>query len=252
MQELLTLFQEKAKRILKDNLIGVYLHGSAAMGCYHPLKSDIDLIVVVNDKMSAESKKEFMDMVVELNSRTPGKGIEMSIVTGQSCKPFQYPTPFELHFSAMHLDWYRNNPEDYIAKMNGFDKDLAAHFTIIWKKGRCLCGLPIESVFEKVPKEAYLDSIRNDIAEARTDILEDTMYLTLNLARVLAYQKDGIVISKKKGGEWALRNLPEEYHPLIHSALNEYQEGLDVVYDEKTAVNYAEYMLSRIFGEPSQ
>ena len=78
------------------------------------------------------------------------------------------------------------------------------------------------------------------------------MYLTLNLARVLAYQKDGIVISKKEGGEWALRNLPKKYHPLIHSALKEYQESMDVVYDEKTAVNYAEYMLSRIFGEPSQ
>ena len=33
------------------------------------------------------------------------KGIEMSIVTKTVCNPFVYPTPFELHFSAMHIGW---------------------------------------------------------------------------------------------------------------------------------------------------
>ena len=34
--ELVTGFAEKSKTILGDNLVGVYLHGSAAMGCYQP------------------------------------------------------------------------------------------------------------------------------------------------------------------------------------------------------------------------
>lgn len=29
--------------IEQDNLIGVYLHGSLAMGCFHPSRSDLDL-----------------------------------------------------------------------------------------------------------------------------------------------------------------------------------------------------------------
>ena len=32
----------------------------------------------------------------------------------------------------------------YFSKMNGTDSDLAAHFTIIRKRGKCLYGLPIE------------------------------------------------------------------------------------------------------------
>jgi streptomycin 3"-adenylyltransferase len=37
------------------------------------------------------------------------------------------------------------------------------------------------------------------------------MYLILNLARVLAFMKDGLVLSKREGGEWGLKNLPEKY-----------------------------------------
>ena len=135
-------------------------------------KSDIDFIVVVKENMSPATKKAFMDMVVELNSHGSAKGIEMSIVKSDVCKPFVYPMPFELHFSVMHVNWYQDNPDDYIQKMNGTDEDLAAHFTIIRNRGICLEGLPIKDVFGEVPKEAYLDSIWQDIAEGEEDIKE--------------------------------------------------------------------------------
>ncbi len=239
-------FVEKSKEILKENLTGIYLHGSAVMGCYNPKKSDLDLIVVVNEPIQDDVKRRFMDMVVELNKKGPAKGIEMSVVTKNVCKPFTYPTPFELHFSVMHMGWYKDNPENYIQKMKGSDKDLAAHFTIIGKRGKCLYGLPVEEVFAPVPKADYMDSILEDIAEATEDILDNTMYITLNLARVLAYKKYGQIFSKKEGGEWALKNVPAEYHPLIKAAMSEYATGEDFSYDHALAKSYAEYMLEEI------
>lgn len=242
-------FVGRSEQILKENLTGIYLHGSAVMGCFNPDKSDIDLIIVVREPIPDPVKREYMDMVVQMNGAGPAKGIEMSIVTGDVCRPFVYPTPFELHFSVAHLEWYQSDPDDYILKMNGTDKDLAAHFTIIAKRGRCLCGEPVENVFAEVPKEDYLDSIRNDIADAKEDIADDTMYITLNLSRVLAYKTDGLILSKKEGGEWALANLPAQYHPLIETALKEYAEAVPASYDLGLAGQYAEYMLSRIAGE---
>jgi streptomycin 3"-adenylyltransferase len=244
--DIINKFVNKSQDILKENLKGIYLHGSSVMGCFNPEKSDIDLIVVVNDNMSDAIKKAYMDMVVNLNSYAPAKGIEMSIVRNEVCNPFIYPTPFELHFSAMHLKWYRDNPEDYIRKMNGTDKDLAAHFTIIRKRGKCLYGLPIEDAFAEVPKTDYMDSIWNDIEEAPEEITENTMYLTLNMARVLAFAKDGLVLSKKEGGEWGLKNVPEEYHNLIEDALSEYGSSIIPQYDKELSVKYAEYMLGSI------
>ena len=245
-ESLIKEFVEQSKRILRDNLVGIYLHGSAVMGCFNPQKSDIDLIIVVNRPLSDSVKKMYMDMVVRCNAMGPAKGIEMSIVLREVCKPFVYPTPFELHFSVGHLEWYNQNSDDYIRKMNGVDKDLAAHFTIIGNRGRCLYGAPVKEVFAEVPGCDYMDSIWNDIAEAPENITKDTMYLTLNLARVLAYKEEGLVLSKQEGGEWAVSKLPAEYHPLINDAMREYSESAPVVYDEALARRYAEYAIKRI------
>ena len=245
-QNLLDTFVTRSKQILKNNLTGIYLHGSAVMDCFNPEKSDLDFIVVVNETLPDSIKKEYMDMIVELNACGPAKGIEMSVLTKSVCNSFVYPTPFDLHFSIAHLNWYKSNPDDYIQKMKGTDKDLAAHFTIITNRGKCLYGEPIEKVFSKVPEKDYFDSIWNDISDAVEDISENVMYLTLNLARVLAYKKDGVILSKKEAGEWALENLPKEYHPLVEAALKEYVDAVPVEYDLELAKQYAEYMLSRI------
>ena len=243
---LINSFIERSKDILKDNLVGIYLHGSLAMGCFNPQKSDIDLIIVVNEPLSDSIKKEYLDMVVEHNAKATTKGIEMSVVLRKVCKPFIYPTPFELHFSAGYLDWYIENPDDYIREMKGTDKDLAAHFTIINRRGKCLYGAPIEEVFGEVPSDNYMDSIWYDVEHAKKEIKHYPMYLTLNLARVLAYKEEGLVLSKKEGAEWAIDKLPLEYHPLIRNALSDYVESADIVYDKKLAKHYAKYMIRRI------
>ena len=243
---LLNGFVEQSKEILRDNLVGVYLHGSLVMGCFNPQKSDIDLIILIDKPISDSVKRAYLDMVVQFNALAPKKGIEMSIVLREVCKPFVYPTPFELHFSAGYLDWYGDDPDDYISEMNGTDKDLAAHFTIINKRGRCLYGAPIEDVFAPVPSDDYMDSIWFDIEGAVEEITEYPMYLTLNLARVLAYKKEGLVLSKKEGGDWALEHLPSEYHPLIADALREYSESAEIVYDDILAKRYAEYVINKL------
>ena len=243
---LINSFVEQSKDILQDNLVGVYLHGSLAMGCFNPQRSDIDLIIVVDEPLSDSIKKEYLKMVVEHNYRGPEKGIEMSVVLKRVCKPFIYPTPYELHFSAGHLDWYKENPEEYIREMKGVDKDLAAHFTIINKRGKCLYGAPIKDVFAEVPASDYMDSIWFDVEHAKKEIKLYPMYLTLNLARVLAYKEEGLVLSKKEGAEWAVNTLPDEYHHLIQDALRDYIEDIDVIYDKKLTKKYAKYMIKRI------
>lgn len=237
---------EQTEQILRDNLTGIYLHGSAVMGCFNPGKSDIDLIIVAERPLPDPIKKAYMDMVTGYNALGPAKGIEMSIVLREVCSPFVYPTPFELHFSERHLGWYRTDPDDYVRRMNGTDKDLAAHFTVINKRGQCLYGAPVRDVFAEVPACDYMDALWEDISDAPERITEEPVYLTLNLARVLAYKEAGLVLSKKEGGEWAIEHLPAEYHPLIRDALREYTESANPVYDKALARRYAAYAVRRI------
>jgi hypothetical protein len=187
-----------------------------------------------------------MDMVVELNKEAPAKGIELSILKEAVCDPFVYPTPFELHFSITHLEWYRSNPDDYVEKMKGTDKDLAAHITVTINRGKTLFGKEIRDVFSTVSREYYFDSIWYDIEGAKTDIVDNPMYIILNLCRVLAYAEDGLILSKKEGGMWGLRNTPAQFQVLISDALEEYQNGITMPLNEKIAVEYADYMLAQI------
>ncbi len=247
LRKLLDAFVMNSKDILGNNLTGIYLHGSAAMGCFNEKKSDIDLLVVIKSDISKELKRQYMDMVVALNREAPSKGIELSIVKEAVCKPFVYPTPFELHFSIAHLNWYLSNPEDYIENMNGIDKDLAAHFTIAYHRGKTLCGREAKSVFSEVSSEDYMDSILCDVQNATEDIIENPMYITLNLCRVLAYRKEKLILSKQEGGAWAIQYISNpEYKKMILSALEEYQTGHPMPIIKADAIGYAEDMLRRI------
>lgn len=237
------------QNILGENLVGIYLHGSAVMGCFNSQKSDLDFIIVIRDPVSNAAKRAYMDMVVELNRQAPAKGIELSIVRENVCSPFVYPTPFELHFSIAHLNWYQTDPDDYVKKMHGTDNDLAAHFTIIYHRGRALYGKAIRDVFTEVSREHYFDSIWGDIENAQDEITENPTYIILNLCRVLAYTKENRILSKLEGGKWGLENVPGKYVEMISGALDAYQLNHAMKLDEALAREYAAYMLEQIKHE---
>lgn len=148
------------------------------------------------------------------------------------------------------------NEEEYIMVCD-LTEDVASRVAEEFTKrsrqilGDNLVGAPIDEVFGEVPKKAYMDSIWRDIEEAENDIANDTMYLTLNLARVLAFQMDGSVLSKQEGGEWGIKNLPEKYHGLLRDALSEYR-GEIPEYDRNAAKEYASEMLQRIRNKEIQ
>lgn len=245
-QNILNSIVEQCKKLFGAELVGVYLHGSMAMGCFNPDKSDIDLIIVIKESISNMQKLAFMKCIVDCNKKAPAKGLEISIVKRKYCNPFLYPTPFELHFSPAHLKWFQDAPQDYVENMKGEDKDLAAHFTIIHKYGITLYGETIEKVFAPVPREDYIDSIYKDIENADQDIMEEPMYITLNLCRVLAFLKDGLYLSKEEGGKWGMEHLPVQYRPIILNAAECYATDQDMEIDGQAGRQFAREMINLV------
>ncbi len=234
------------QKILKEKLTGIYVHGSVAFGCFNWEESDIDFIVVVKDMLSLPEKENLIKTLLDLSEAAPPRGLEMSVVLDKYCDPFVYPTPFELHFSNRYLERCRQDLKEYCKDMHGSDKDLAAHFTVIRKVGKVLCGENIPAVFGEVPGEDYLDSIKCDVEDAVNEIKENPVYMILNLCRVLAFTEEGIVISKKQGGEWGVLNLPEDYRPVVEKALQSYCRGGIFKEEEEKLESFAEYMTGRI------
>lgn len=165
-------------------------------------------------------------------------------------KAAQYSAVISANHALIHRNWRIGKIiEDKSQRGNKFIDNLAAHFTIINHRGKCLYGSSIKDTFADVPVQDYIDSIWNDIVDAEEEITDNPMYLILNLARVLAYLKDGLVLSKKEGGEWALENIPELYYTLLNNALEEYLIGADLSYDMSSAKGYAKYMMEQIRTE---
>ena len=130
--------------------------------------------------------------------------------------------------------------------MHGTDKDLAAHIMIIYHRGVCLYGEEIRSVFEDVDHKVFFDSIWNDIQHSKEEILENPVYITLNLCRVLAYKQENLILSKQEGGKWALDNVPRRFNNFIQQALDDYASVKQIRLDESIALEFAKYMIDQI------
>lgn len=245
--ELLEKIKIAYQHVLQEKLVGIYVHGSLAFGCFQWNKSDIDFLVVVKEALTQREKEALIRVLLELDEYAPQKGFEMSVVLESVCQSFVYPTPYELHFSNFHKERFRADLTGYCESLHGTDKDLAAHFTVTRKVGKVLCGKPIVEVFGEVPKEAYLDSLKEDILDAKESIMENPVYYVLNLCRVLAYLQDDVVLSKEQGGEWGVKNLSSELVPVVSGALREYQENIALEAEEDALLRFAETMLGWIF-----
>lgn len=133
--------------------------------------------------------------------------------------------------------------------MNGTDKDLAAHFTVIKSVGYNIIGKQISEVFGDIPKEDYFDSIKADVEDAKEVVNENPAYTILNLCRVFAYKNDGLILSKQQGGLWGIENLPKQYIALLSKTLKSYKLEIEKNFDRKLSLNFCNYMIENIFGE---
>ena len=237
------------KQYLGDNLVGVYLHGSLAMGSFNPARSDLDLLVVTRHGMSVETKRDMAHYLLTC-SLSPSS-IEISFLIEQDIHPLQHPLPFDLHYSEDWRERYMQELTDGTWRSWNDEKrrdpDLAAHITVTRARGICLDGKPILEVFPPVPPAFYVASIVGDFHDALAERQHMPVYFTLNACRVLAYVREGYIYSKDEGGVWGLQTLPPELHGVVGQALDMYGGNrADTPFEEAALTEFAHYMEQNI------
>jgi streptomycin 3"-adenylyltransferase len=193
LDEYLRELSRRVSAVLRSQLVGVYLHGSAAMGAFVPSRSDVDVLVVSRDSLTTEAKKALIDSLSEPMLPCPGVGLELSVVTLRVARDPSAIAAFELHLAT---------EESRVADA-GVDPDLVAHFAMVRSRGRSLLGPPPQEVFASVDRRALLSSLADDLSWA---IGEGRFgYAVLNACRSLCFAREGALVSKPEGAEWALR-----------------------------------------------
>jgi predicted nucleotidyltransferase len=226
-------FTAETSAVLGARLVGVYLHGSLAFGCFNAARSDVDLLVVNDAPLGVDVKRRIVQSLLRI-SGSP-RPVEVSYLSRADLARWSYPPTYDVHFSEGWRDrlaadlvgdgWRRWND----IAIERRDPDLAAHVTVLRARGICLLGEPIAEVFPPVARADYLAAILDDLAWSREParLAADPAYSILNHCRVCRYLIDGSVTSKAEAGEWAATTLPGRWRPIVAAALIAYHGAAD-------------------------
>lgn len=239
--------QTHLQTLLTTRLVGCYLHGSLAMGCFNPTHGDLDLLIVTTQGLSVEIKQEIIAYLLQ-NSLAPCP-IEISFLVESAMHPFQHPLPYDLHYSEAwrtryqaalaDSSWIQWNEQHY-------DSDLSTHITVILARGITLYGKAAQEALPTVPASAYARAIVGDFDDAYEGRASMPIYFILNACRVYAYLCEGAVFSKAEGAKWALQAMPIHFHSIIIQALEGYLGVHEHIFDNDALNIFAVYMREKI------
>ena len=228
-------FVRLLERHLRDNLKGVYLHGSLAMGSFYPPKSDIDIIAVACRPLPPGQAARLNAAIAGYaESGQVAGGIEFSLIRAEVAQTVPSKPTCILHYSEAWHDRILGGGVDYTDEL--LDTDLCAHLTVLKRRGVCLAGESIEDTFGEGSWEDFVSAVTEDLEWILTGdhLCESPYYGILNSCRVLQVLtgRERRCLSKDEGGQWGLAHLPAVYHPLIQKALDVYHAAGDT--DRKT------------------
>lgn len=237
---------------LCDSLIGVYLHGSIALGCFAEGNSDIDVLIVSGRRIKRDERLTIAREIMEIDGQ-PSR-LEMSAIFRDDLVPWQYPTPCQFHYSDFWTERYRNMlsgeiKENPIIDEDFSDPDIACHVRLTLQSGICIYGKPIKDVFPPVPEQDFWQSISGGIDAYDFHAYEPRYYASniLTLGRILSYRKEKRILSKYDGGVWTLNYVPERFRYIIADALNVWYAGTPgIKYKQEDIRDLRQFLLDEI------
>ena len=199
---------------LGPDLIGVYLHGSLAMGAFTPGRSDIDMLAVCAAPLSPDRSTALGEVLDALPRPTSGGDLEFSLIAEAAVWAASAAPAFELHVST------HDEPSVVEGHDRLGDEDLALHFAMTRRRGRSLFGPDPVEMFAEPDRALLISAMRGDIEWAHSSgsagwgghdqpEAASMAYQVLNGARCLRFLETGDLGSKAEGAAWLERSAPD-------------------------------------------
>jgi streptomycin 3"-adenylyltransferase len=206
-------------KLLGDDLLGAYLHGSAVLGGGGP-HSDVDVLAVAARRTTDEERRRMLELCrsVSLSPRP----LEFDLVVASEISPWRHPAPYDFHYSELRRDG--SGP--------GLNRDLASAVTMVLAGNTTLWGPPPAHLLGPVPRADYIDAILKDTETVDEYLPWDTRNVILTLARVWAGVGSDVVHSKESAAEWALVRLPEAHRTVLQRAVAIYRGERDDFWED--------------------
>jgi len=203
--EFAKLLAGSCARVLGETVAGVILHGSLTLGDYVPGRSDVDLLVVVDDPLTNAQFTVLTEAVAGLRPRAPGR-VDLRVVTRQVAASPTLSPPMEAYIKVTP----RSGSGLYVERRHPGERDLVVEFSICRAHGRRLLGAAPAELIGEVPAEWVL-TVGDAQLAAWEAIGDDPKYAELTVlttCRAWRLAEEGRHGSKTAAGEWALRRDP--------------------------------------------
>lgn len=214
---MLTEWVEGLKRLLDDNVVGLYLSGSLAYGDFVPERSDVDLQAVVRNPLTQEELKSIEQLHREIEGRCPqwANRIECSYVPLELLRE---PTP-----PVTSRPWWGFGT--LYAEAPAGNEWIINHY-LLSKHCFALEGPDFNELIPPISIQEVRQASARDLFKEWVPKIDDRAwlsnshyqsYLVLNLCRILHTVIHGQVGSKKVSGQWAKAAYPQ-WQNLIEEA----------------------------------
>lgn len=198
---------------LGDDLLGIYLIGSAAQGVYEHELSDVDVMIVSASRHPEHARRALAEQIVYPTLPCPTVGLECVWYAAPDLDPLGDPVMFQLNVNggperARTIELEPGDEPQWWAVL-----DLAAARAV----GVSLIGPSVDEVVPPVPWPRLRQAIEesqafHDGADAGSP------NRVLNLARLVLLVEDGLWLSKPEGAA-RLRASAPEFAPALDEAL---------------------------------
>ena len=196
------------RQTLGEDLIALYLYGSAVSGGFDPGVSDVDLVAVTRPPVERLAPGALDDVHRRAVERDPSwiDRLEIVYVAHATLRMPAGPdsvaviSPGEpLHLAGPASDWLQN-------------------WYLVRETAVPLLGPPAEQIIAPISKAQFLSAVRAYLAYLRD--LEPLGYAVISACRAVCTLETGAPCSKQQGAQWIWQRMPE-WRWLIDTALGD-------------------------------
>ena len=191
--------------IFDASLVAVVLHGSLTIGGFVSGRSDVDLLVVVEQPLSDQDVTAARELGARLIA-DQDPPVDLRIVTRASAAHPSRTPELELYL--------RRSPsgeEDVDVKTA--EPDLLVEFELARAHGVPLVGAEPSTFIGAVP-HTWITDLGDEVVAAWQQLTDDTAHaelMVLTSCRIWRFAVDGTFVSKSEAGRWALTREPSLY-----------------------------------------
>jgi streptomycin 3"-adenylyltransferase len=183
-------------------LVGVYLHGSAALGGWSAEHSDVDLLGVVARPLDRRAKRVISARLHHPSLVGPApSGLELSLVTAAVAADPPRRPPFELQVRT------GPSPHTHLGGPAAADPDLLLAFAACRRAGVAVAGPGPAEVFADPPRAWLLDRVAAELRWALGHGSVASRVLTA--CRAWRYLEDDVLGAKVDSARWARLRLAD-------------------------------------------